>query len=141
MIKGQIHNIFYGRKWQSVQEMNALFSDLNKNNIQYIINLLPNDPSIKEEKKYFDVICLPILDFSIPGPDFEEKIKQISNIKENIFVHCLAGIGRTSLVVAELLKLKGKTVEEALEYTQKYIGGPETQEQIDFVRRKGKYVI
>jgi protein-tyrosine phosphatase len=135
MITGHINNIYYGRVWYSNHEKINLFNKLLYFNVKYIINLLPNDPSIEEEKEYFNVINIPISDLSIPE---DANLAEIANIKENIFVHCLAGIGRTSLVVAELLKLKGYSEREALIYVQNNIGGPETQEQINYILRKEK---
>ena len=74
----------------------------------------------------FQVLYLPIPDFSVPTKDDLEQAVQdtIAHAQagHHIVVHCSAGIGRTGLFAAYLAKrCLGLTGAEALQWVQRYI--------------------
>ena len=92
-------------------------------------------------KKGFDIIHLPIPDFSVPRKkDLKHAVdaaleKARSGL--NIVIHCYAGIGRTGLFAACLAKrVFGLSGEEAIRWVRKYIpGAVEAREQRQMILR------
>jgi protein-tyrosine phosphatase len=51
------------------------------------------------------------------------------------FIHCFGGVGRTGMGLAAIkIHLDSMTPEQALTFTKKYCGGPETKTQINFIK-------
>jgi protein-tyrosine phosphatase len=94
-------------------------------------------------KKGFQVIHLPIPDFSVPSTkDLERTIKaalQHAQAGHNIVIHCHAGIGRTGLFAACLAKAAlGLSGEEAIGWIKNYIpGAGETRSQRELILDDG----
>ena len=90
-------------------------------------------------KAGFQVLYLPIPDFSVPTRDDLEQAVQhtiaYAQAGQNIVVHCSAGIGRTGLFMAYLAKrCLGFSGQEALKWVRHYIPrAVETPEQQRFV--------
>ncbi len=90
-------------------------------------------------KEGFQVIHLPIPDFSVPSrEDIDEAIKKTvehTQARQNVVIHCHAGLGRTGIFVAYLAKhVLGLSSEGAILWTRKYIPHAlETYEQIKFI--------
>ncbi|MDX1959640.1 MAG: dual specificity protein phosphatase family protein [Leptospiraceae bacterium] len=84
------------------------FKNLPKN-IETVVDLtaeLNEDYDIVRNKNY---ILFPILDGSIPDiNDFYLLIKKITNLQNNIYIHCAEGHGRTAIVAIVLYLLKNK---------------------------------
>src|SRR5437867_8375368 len=86
-------------------------------------------------KEGFQVLYLPIPDFSVPTKDDLEQAVQrtidYAQAGHNIVVHCSAGIGRTGLFMATLAKqVLGLSGSEALQWIRCYIPrAVETPEQ------------
>ncbi len=96
-------------------------------------------------QKKVNWLNFPILDFSIPSIDQMNKI--IAAIHEHItegnivYVHCLAGIGRTGMVVGCYLVNQGLSGQEALMQIKHlrrntpswWHSSPENEEQVSFI--------
>jgi protein tyrosine/serine phosphatase len=86
-----------------------------------------------------EVILGNIKDFSIPeNMDlFIEQINKLANYLtngENVYVHCMGGHGRTSMVIVCLLYIfTDLTKEQIFEKVKLEVKGPETDRQIEFV--------
>jgi protein tyrosine/serine phosphatase len=90
-------------------------------------------------KEGFEVLYLPIPDFSVPAKDDLEQAVQhtitYAQAGQNIVIHCSAGIGRTGLFTAYLAKrVLGVSGTEALQWVRRFIPrAVETPEQQRFV--------
>jgi protein-tyrosine phosphatase len=130
--------IFHGRLYYYEEEMLNTFKVLHNNNVKNIVNLREYSEETEYEKKYFNLIHIPIKDYSPPEvDDFNEKLNYVYSLlknKENIFVHCMAGHGRTGMFIALLLIKFGYSATEALAMVKKDCHGPETEEQVNFVK-------
>jgi protein-tyrosine phosphatase len=88
----------------------------------------------------FEVIHLPIRDFSVPGlDDVRGAISEVISHAESgssVAVHCQAGIGRTGMFLAALAKVgKDYSSDQAIRWVRQYIPGAiEVPSQEQFVR-------
>jgi protein-tyrosine phosphatase len=86
-------------------------------------------------KKGFEVIHLPISDFSVPSKrELEAALRrtlQCAQAGLNIVIHCHAGIGRTGLFAAFFAKhVLGLSGKEAINWVRNFIpGAAETDSQ------------
>ena len=134
------------------QKIRALLNE----NISCIIDLTrPEDPYfpfqsyLQEEAGEFsqkvEWFNFPIADYDAPSEAMIVKILDMIDESlaknEKVYVHCIAGIGRTGTVVGCYLARHGLTGAEALkqlEFLRKDVASwwrrsPESEEQIDFV--------
>jgi len=84
---------------------------------------------------------LPVPDFGVPDrAEFAGPLRELSDeltAGRHVAVHCWGGVGRSSLVAAALLVLRGSTAQAAW-HRVAYARGvpvPETDEQRDWVAR------
>jgi protein-tyrosine phosphatase len=84
--------------------------------------------------------AFPIPDYSVPRSRVEllrflSRLEEALESGKNVAVHCRAGIGRSSLMVASLLVAAGLEPEEAFRRIEKARGRPvpDTSEQRDWV--------
>lgn len=68
--------------------------------------------------------------------EFIAKLRVLRLQGKNIGAHCRAGIGRSSLLLASLLRAEGYSVEEAFDLISEARGlrVPDTQEQVEWVK-------
>ncbi|HEU4931072.1 MAG TPA: dual specificity protein phosphatase family protein [Pyrinomonadaceae bacterium] len=85
-------------------------------------------------------ISFPIVDRSVPRSvqaaiELAESV--LANLRSgmNVVIHCRAGIGRSSLMAASVLKLSGKSVDEAFQMIESARGCavPDTSQQREWV--------
>lgn len=132
--KSEIGTIYFG----PMPSANTL-SQLKANGITTIVNLMEELPSVREvEEKQFKVIHCPVRDFSIPNKkEFIKCLQKIYNelqAGEVIYVHCFGGRGRTGMALSGLLMMTdGLSPRTALSLTESLCGGPEMQDQKDFI--------
>jgi protein-tyrosine phosphatase len=97
----------------------------------------------KYETDGFEVLYLPIPDFSVP--EIEELDKAVTDVLnhvrkgDSVAIHCHAGIGRTGMFLACLAK-RGMSYssDEALRWVREFIpGAVEVSEQEQLVRALG----
>jgi protein-tyrosine phosphatase len=90
-------------------------------------------------KEGFQVLYLPIPDFSVPTKDdLEQAVRHTiayAQAGHHIVIHCSAGIGRTGLFMAYLAKRRlGLSGAEAIQWVRRYIPhAVETPEQQQLV--------
>ena len=97
----------------------------------------------KYETDGFEVLYLPIPDFSVP--EIEELDKAVTDVLnhvrkgDSVAIHCHAGIGRTGMILACLAKRgMGYSSDEALRWVREFIpGAVEVSEQEQLVRALG----
>jgi protein-tyrosine phosphatase len=131
--------LWFGSTYFSEDMMVDTFEDLKSKSVSIICNLLePNEDTFKDfESESFDVINIPIKDFSIPldVKDFKNKLNQILFLLDDgrsIYVHCWGGHGRTGTVLLSIKVLLGHDIKKSIEEIRLLANGPETEQQIIF---------
>ena len=126
-------------------------SSLRELGVDVVISLLEaheiEELDIGEEENVckanqIDFISFPIVDRSVPGSVQATKAladSVLANLRSgmNVAIHCRAGIGRSSLVAASVLKLSGMSVDEAFQMIERSRGCavPDTSQQREWVAR------
>jgi protein-tyrosine phosphatase len=115
---------------------------LRKLNIDCIWNLADECSYLEytEQTVSKKVMLGNIDDYSVPNNIklFNQQAEYIADILKNngtVFVHCFAGHGRTGMGIAYILhKLGELNINEILSLTKSYCHGPETIEQVNFIK-------
>jgi len=87
----------------------------------------------------FDVIHVPVEDFSVPEPGaFQEPIRKVikaARFGKSVVIHCQAGLGRTGMFAACLAKaILDLSGEEAVRWVRRYVpDAVQTAQQFRFV--------
>ena len=133
----------------SSMQLHSDLKSLKKQGVYCIVTLVDDseivDLGIKNftdsiSKFNFRHYCEIIKDRSIPSVDQSDNIKallknirnQIS-LEKNVLVHCNAGLGRSGLIAALLVKTMG-TFPDSISHIRRYRPGAiETKEQEDFI--------
>ena len=114
------------------ESLDACMKELHDLNIHTIAVLLPKEDflNIYENNlleiyrtNNFRVLHHPIRNYDVPADlnvhnKIIESIIQQIQVKNNVLIHCLAGIGRTGLVAASVLIGIGRSVDYALTYVR-----------------------
>ena len=131
--------LWFGSTYFSEDMMVNTFEDLKSRSVSLICNLLElNENTFKDfESKSFEVINIPIKDFSIPSnvKEFKNKLNEILfylDKGKSIYVHCWGGHGRTGTVLLSIKVLLGYDIKESIEEIRLLADGPETEQQIIF---------
>lgn len=126
-----------------------VYEAYKKHNISIIVLLAPVSECIQKasrnlpdfyKKEGFQVIHLPISDYSVPTKDDLSNallmILEYAQRGQNIVIHCSAGIGRTGLFTACLARyIFTFSGEGAISWTRQFIPGAiETHEQRQMVK-------
>lgn len=89
----------------------------------------------------------PIPDYSVPSSleaalAFAEKVDEALTAGENVGIHCRQGIGRSSLIAAAVLVLRGTDPEAAFKRvaTARGCPVPDTSEQREWVTNFARYL-
>ena len=140
--------VWYGGLYEDAVDREQVFQELERNNVSIVWNLLDSGCDHQHERARFrHSLWTPIHDFSVPDDeqaflrDLDQVIDWLDQGK-NAYVHCYAGIGRTGMVLGALMVRLGVDTPGALMRVLKATGGPETNEQEQFVesippRRRG----
>lgn len=110
--------------------------------VEVIWNLTAEHVDLAETEKLYcsEVFCAKIPDYHAPVDEalFMQQLDLIVNSLANgkkVYVHCLAGRGRTGMALASIaVRMCGIGAEESLEMAKYHCGGPENEMQKDFVR-------
>ena len=133
----------------SFSQLKNDLKSLKHQNVDVIISLTPEIETeqlgivnFNRKLEVFGFIHLaePIDDFSVPNSDrtknVNELIQKILNLlknKQSILIHCNAGLGRSGLIVALVIKFIGD-VKDPVSHVRKFrYGAVETKEQERFV--------
>ncbi len=122
--------------------------DFKSKNISLIVMLVQESeyrqlagidlPKLYSDEGY-DLIHLPLLDFSIPQKGFFDstvaKIITRANESRNVVIHCHAGLGRAGLVAGLLImRVLGLPGEQAVTWLRKYAPGSlPSHDQLRFI--------
>lgn len=111
-----------------------------KNGVHTVVMMLEDRKLVPTYKNWgFDVIHIPIRDFSIPKDvvSFDEKLHEVRRAlkKHSVLFHCMGGNGRTGLVVASMFVQMGMDPDKAIDFVRKHRPEAiETREQEEFIR-------
>ena len=145
IVRGEIElpqfpgKILYGPVFQTESEREQLFSELDASGVSVIWNLQERRDSYESEAQHFHaVVWTPVDDYSVPE-DADAFVRDLDRVLallrggKHVYVHCMAGHGRTGLGLASLLVRLGAPPALALSQVHEVCGGPETEEQKGFV--------
>jgi protein-tyrosine phosphatase len=131
-------------------DLDAVLLALREQGVDTLVSLLPpeqatllhlDDEPDAARRAGLEFRSLPVPDFGVPDrAEFAGPLRELSDeltAGRHVAVHCWGGVGRSSLVAAALLVLRGSTAQAAW-HRVAYARGvpvPETDEQRDWVAR------
>jgi protein-tyrosine phosphatase len=122
---------------------------LKSSGVDVVVSLLEREEIVeldilKEESHCLaagiSFLSFPIRDRSVPfskqgAYEFAQSIVHLLEAGKSVVIHCRAGIGRSALIAASVLAIRGTPVEEAFERIESARGChvPDTNEQREWV--------
>jgi protein-tyrosine phosphatase len=138
-LPGLSGTVWFGAVFLDDQERDELFAELDANDVSVVWNLQEYRDSYEDERAHFKaVVWTPIPDYGAPE-DRQVFVRDLDRVIAllrqgiNVYVHCAAGHGRTGMALAAMLVRLGVPSRQALSQVQQAIGGPEVDEQEQFV--------
>lgn len=145
IVRGEIElpqftgKILYGPVFRTESEREQLFGELDARQVSVIWNLqeLPDSCAL-EQQHFAAVVWTPVEDYAVPE-DADAFVRDLDGVLDHlraghhVYVHCMAGHGRTGLGLASLLVRLGAPPALALSQVHEVCGGPETSDQQEFV--------
>lgn len=129
-------------------DLDAVLPELREQGVDTLVSLLPPEQttmlSLTEEataayRAGLAFRSLPVPDFGVPDhAEFARPLRELSDelsAGRHVVVHCWGGVGRSSMIAAALLVIRGSTPEAAW-HRVAYARGvpvPETDEQREWV--------
>ena len=129
-------------------DLDVLLPELREQGVDTLVSLLPpeqttmlslTDESAAAYRAGLAFHSLPVPDFGVPDhAEFARPLRELSDeltAGRHVVVHCWGGVGRSSMIAAGLLVIRGSTPEAAW-HRVAYARGvpvPETDEQRDWV--------
>ena len=120
--------------WQLYQEKNVCYVIILVEKQEYLVHAHRDLPKFYHSEGLAVLWC-PISDFQVPenDDDFAAAIEDVQTQAQagvNVAVHCLAGIGRTSIFLACMAKRQFKlNGQEAINWVRQFI--PDALENLD----------
>ncbi|HYG75296.1 MAG TPA: dual specificity protein phosphatase family protein [Planctomycetota bacterium] len=122
---------------------------LRQGGVNVIVSLLEADEALRFELQNEAAVCalnqmqflsFPVRDHAVPESlqktaEFARKVNALLNAERSVLIHCFAGIGRSALLAACILLLRGMNVVDACEAISEARGltVPETEEQLQWI--------
>jgi len=113
--------------------------ELGELGFKVVISLI-EDSSKNEfiKEKFLSLVWIPIPEFGVPSPTdllvFVRNMSLFERIKIPVFMHCIAGKGRSGTIAAIYLMMKGNSSKEAISEIRRIREGAiETPEQERFI--------
>jgi len=127
-----------------------------KNGVDVVVSLLTPDEvkelgltseSVVAEARGIRFLSFPIKDREVPASQaqteaFIDKVREVLESGRNVAIHCRQSVGRSGLIAAALLIVKGATAEEAIRRisSARGLAVPETVEQVRWLTQFSKAI-
>lgn len=135
---GQLAGACQPGSWNSLEDDLKL---LDGEGVRAIVNLRERPYLLPAPwRERFDLIHVPMEDFSVPSVSQMEEIVELTETLlddgKPVVYHCMAGIGRTGVVLAALLMAREEIgAQDAIDALAPHGRGPQSEAQRHFLQR------